>query len=533
MPPPSLALSRTEVLQEAEYRRCRDDFEYFTENFWFVLHPEEGAVLFRMRWYQKEGARAFQEHRQVITLKARQIGWTTLCAAYSFWCAFFHENRTILFLSKKEDDARYILRMVRFGYDRLPSWIKDRGPSSLADNLQSMPFSNGSTIESHPSKSNPARGRTAYLVILDEWAFLENPEDAWSSIQPVIDIGGRMIGLSTANGVGNIFHELWERSVAGTANFKHLFYAWDVVPERDDAWYEHQKRDFMDWQLHQEYPRTPEEAFIRSGNMVFDPEVLLRIEQEDILAPKEQGLLLGMDGGGYTLEWAGVELSIWERPDLEHDYVLGADVSEGLVHGDFSCAYVLDLNTGHIVAAWHGKTDPDLFGDKINDLGRYYWTALLGVEANNHGLTTLTRLRTLHYPRLYTQRDYGRVGNQASDRLGWLTTRINKPLLVGELALAMRTGDLMIPCADALRELKTFTRDERGRMSGSPFDDRVIALGIANQMRKHAHVFPKKRERAAYWTIDWWKDQAKRARESSQAGPIGSTNVRQKQSSEH
>ena len=42
---------------------------------------------------------------------------------------------------------------------------------------------------------------------------------------------------------------------------------------------------------------------------------------------------------------------------------------------------------------WHGHIDPDLFGDELYKLGVFYNYAYLGVENNNHGLTTLKRYK--------------------------------------------------------------------------------------------------------------------------------------------
>ncbi len=137
-----------------------------------------------------------------------------------------------------------------------------------------MSFANGSTITSLPSASDPARGESATLIVVDEWAFLPNPEEAWASIEPVADVGGRIIGLSTANGSGNFFHHLWTGASAGNNKFATMFFPWSASEDRDESWYESKKQSMLAWQLHQEYPSTPEEAFIKSGNPVFDLDML-------------------------------------------------------------------------------------------------------------------------------------------------------------------------------------------------------------------------------------------------------------------
>ena len=61
-------------------------------------------------------------------------------------------------------------------------------------------------------------------------------------------------------------------------------------------------------------------------------------------------------------------LRVWEAPQSNKRYVIGADVAEGLDKGDFSCADVLDED-GDQVAQWHGKIAPDHFGDLLVCLG--------------------------------------------------------------------------------------------------------------------------------------------------------------------
>mgnify|MGYP004259131023 FL=1 len=150
----------------------------------------------------------------------------------------------------------------------------ERGPKSLVEHQQRMGFDNGSQITSMPSASDPARGESATLIVVDEWAFLPNPEEAWASIEPVADVGGRIIGLSTANGSGNFFHDLWVGSSTGSNKFSPMFFPWSATEDRGDAWYQDKVQSMLPWQLAQEYPTTPEEAFIRSGNPVFDLDIL-------------------------------------------------------------------------------------------------------------------------------------------------------------------------------------------------------------------------------------------------------------------
>ena len=267
----------SELRQEAEWRRCVNDESHFLRKYWHIAHPAHGRILFDLRDAQSEALTRWSENRYSLTLKARQIGWTTLVAAHQFWLAFFHADQNIIDLSRTERESVLLLRKSKYGFQHMPDWMLARGPESLVEHQQKMAFSNGSQITSMPSASDPARGESASLVVVDEWAFLPNPEEAWASIEPVADVGGRIIGLSTANGSGNFFHELWVGAETGNNRFHSMFFPWSASEDRDESWYQSKKDSMLSWQLAQEYPSSPEEAFIKSGNPVFDLDVLERM----------------------------------------------------------------------------------------------------------------------------------------------------------------------------------------------------------------------------------------------------------------
>ena len=274
----------TELQREAEWRRCTEDESHFLRRYWHIAHPARGRILFDLRVAQSEALAHWDSNRYSLSLKARQIGWTTLVAAHQFWLAFFRPDQNIIDLSRTERESVLLLKKSKYGFSHLPEWMLERGPEPLVEHQQKMAFGNGSQITSMPSASDPARGESASLVVVDEWAFLPNPEEAWASIEPVADVGGRIIGLSTANGSGNFFHELWVGAQTGSNRFEPMCFPWSASEDRDESGYESKCESMLPWQLAQEYPTTPEEAFIKSGNPVFDLDVL-----EGMNATVEQG----------------------------------------------------------------------------------------------------------------------------------------------------------------------------------------------------------------------------------------------------
>jgi len=475
-----------ELMEEREFRKCAPDtkdpekllkaFIYFCENFWSIRHPERGRIQFEMFEAQIETVESWLSTRYSLILKARQIGFSTLVATYCFWNAAFYPDRPILMLSRTEREAIKLLQKSKYGRQFLPEWMQFRmGPYNATQTK--MEFANGSYIESLPSASDPARGESAYLVVVDELAFLQNSEEAWGAIEPVADVGGRVIMLSTANGEGNLFHRLWVGATTGANRFTPLFFPWSANGRQPD-WYEAKARDTPDWLMAQEYPDNPEDAFLRSGRPVFNLNRLREIEtSKPTRGYLDPSLKFIEDGGA---------LRIWTGPTDNGKYVIGADPSQGMEHGDYASVHVINARNYEVVAHWHGLIDPDLLATEVLDrLGRWYNNALIGVESNNHGLTTLKFLhKNCRYNPIYTERSPKYKKSVPTDTLGFRTTQITKPLMIDELNEALR-GAMTLQCIETLAELRTFTRNEKGKMAGSPHDDRTISLAIANQMLKY------------------------------------------------
>jgi hypothetical protein len=196
---------------------------------------------------------------------------------------------------------------------------------------------------------------------------------------------------------------------------------------------------------------------------------------------------------------------MWAEPVDGKLYSLGVDTAEGLGHGDMSCVQVLRVDNGEQVACYCDRIPPDLIAVIAFRLGRLYNAGLLVVEANNHGIATLNSLRQMGYRSIYRRRQVNRLYNRVTEEYGFKTTRSTKPLIIAGLDEALRGGEVIIREAETIVELKGYVRDEAGRMAGSPFDDRVIALALA----QHGRAFMHLRDSADatsddYMTFAWW-----------------------------
>jgi hypothetical protein len=115
-------------------------------------------------------------------------------------------------------------------------------------------------------------------------------------------------------------------------------------------------------------------------------------------------------------------------------------------------------------------------------------------------------LQKAKYRNIYMQRSPQYKKSVPTDILGFRTTQVTKPLMVDELNEALRTGVMTLYDDETIQELRTFVRNDKGKMEGSPFDDRVISLAIANQMLKHVWL-PQYQvdEGPEFESADWWQ----------------------------
>ena len=162
-----------------------------------------------------------------------------------------------------------------------------------------------------------------------------------------------------------------------------------------------------------------------------------------------------------------------------HDYTVGADSSSGEEGGDPAAVAVFDRDTGEFVAAWHGYQNPVVFAHTIVALARWYNTALLAPEVNNHGHSTLGECKNLQYPRYYVWQRVDRIRNTFTNYLGWWTTWTTRPLLIDTFAHALTEREIVIYHPETVSELLRFQWVSQQRAEGLGHDDLCMSSMIA------------------------------------------------------
>ncbi len=481
------------TIQAAQLLACKENWQFFFEKFYKIAFPGRGAIEFRLRDYQVEVCRTLDKCDRVIGLKARQIGWTTIAMAYVLYDALFNDEHSWLLVSKDEDAAQLMLHKVKYAINRLPKWMKDVLPSWHGTKTE-IEFGNGSRIQAVPATGSTGRGDSVWGVLMDEAAFMEYATEIWGAVEPLAY--GKIMVFSTANGMGNFFHDVWLDSQREDSVWTGLFFPWHVVPDRDEDWYNRKRLGFrgVEWLFFQEYPASPEEAFAKSGRVAFEHGLVdacfVELEPEFRLkySPGQPFSLL-KDG-----EWADIEISVWRPPVQERDernrllrppnYVVAADFAEGLEHGDFTYVTVFNCNAvdGRFeqVAACRSSVPIAYSADLLEQLGNWYFEALIVGERNAAGVMPMEMLgNVLWYPRLYRMDRFGEMPTMEdrTTRYGWFTDRKSKPKMVHDFVLALTEGQVVLHDKDFVLEAQMFVADGKGSYSATPGRHDDVVMG--------------------------------------------------------
>lgn len=311
---------------EAEWRRrtrmdalapYRDDPAAFINASVVIDNAQAGddataTMPFTLWAAQAELVSAIRSERLLLILKARQLGISWLACAYALWLCLFRPGRLVLMFSIGQDESNEMLRRVSVMYHRLPDAVKAALPRKTNENKSELAWANESRIESLPTTRNSGSSYTASLVILDEFAKNQWATELYTAVKPTIDGGGAMLILSSAKGMGNLFHEMCERAMGGLGRFAFRFLPWHAHPHRDDAWYAATAADAVSAALmRQEYPATADEAFQASHAERFLPSILWWDDCADPTLPPldRESVVLALDAGEVSDTFAAVAVS--------------------------------------------------------------------------------------------------------------------------------------------------------------------------------------------------------------------------------
>lgn len=475
---------RSEVIKEIV--ACGDDPIYFIEKYCMVRHPKHGLVPFKLYNYQKDAIRNFINNRNTIVNKARQLGFTTLTAAFIAWLILFHKDKQVLVVSTKAEIAKEMTDRIKVMLNHLPDWLY------LADFVENrahkISLTNGSSVESVARSDDAGRSKSLALLVIDEAAHIRNMDEMWKGLKSTVATGGKTIALSTPKGIGNWFYKIYSDAVAGANDWYPMLVNWWECPEyaydlEDDpetpggktsTWFREFTKDMSPSQVRQELLTE----FLETGDTFFTSQTIKMLAEK----AKHPISRTGRDNAVWT----------WVEPVLGHKYLLSTDTASGAGE-DYSAYHVIDLNTMEVVCEYMGKIQPDLFGDMCIEAAEKYNMAY--IAADNQGSfahAACYHIKNAGYKNMmFFNKDFKMVDRWVAEyeRLapGIPTDVRNRGAMVAKLEEYLRKGLITTYSHRLVNELYTFAIiNGKPQAIKSPgcHDDLIMALALGVWIRE-------------------------------------------------
>ena len=460
------------------YLKCAKDPAHFINQFCTIQHPQRGKIKFKLYPFQYDVLNEYEKNDYNVILKSRQLGISTLSAAYSLWMMLFQNDKNILVIATTKDTAKNLITKVRIMYDALPAWLRT---AIIENNKLSLRFKNGSQIKAIASNESAGRSEALSLLILDEAAFIEKIDGIWAAASQTLSTGGQCIALSTPNGVGNWFHKTWMDAEDHLNDFNFIRLHWTVHPDREQEW-----RDEQDTLLGPSLAAQECDCdFITSGQSVVDGIILEEYREKQVKEPIEKR---GIDSNVW----------IWEPPNYTKDYVVCADVSRG-DSTDYSAFHILDVETLEQVAEYKGRMSTRDYGNLLVNIATEYNNALLVIENNNIGWATIQQVIDREYENLFYMSkdlqvvDVHRQINNKINRMekqlvpGFTITSKTRPLVVSKLEEFFRERAVTVHSQRLIDELFVFIYNgSRAEAMSGYNDDLVMSFAMGLWIRETA-----------------------------------------------
>jgi len=453
-------------------------------------------------------------------LKPGQIGFSTMILAILTVKFLLVPNAWCVCISHEAEATKRLFEKVDFFLSNLPPWLKPfyeakvDTKKNLVNGVMNSRFYIGTA-----GAVAFGRGDTIHYAHLSEVSRWRDSGAVATGIIRAVPVGDPntwIVKETTANGVGTYHHEEYQRAKRREGEFTSHFFPWylhgeytinDIVlidKTEDEIILQRQHPEITDGRLawrrkmvgslnsesgwtpedmfKQEFPCDDVEAFLFTGNPVF-PVAQMQNYKVNTRKPIFVGNLEGVSPHERLDETEKGYLKLWDMPTLGSHYIIAADTAQ---FTDYCSAHIIDRKTWKIIGTFHAQIKANHFGAHLNRIGHFFNKALIVVEDNNMGQSTIDRLVELDYPSLYYRQRFNKETKQTTSEIGFHTDAKTKPLFIGYLQDIVRTEQADIPEKETVDEMMTFVRNDDGSMGASKgnHDDRVMSLAIAYYVMK-------------------------------------------------
>lgn len=495
-------------------QKLKSDAKYFIETFLWVIDQDRKKIPFKFNASQNQYEK--DRSKSDLILKARKHGFSTQIEGYWLHACLFARNVNAVTMSHTWDDTVIHLDRVKYFIDTMGGEALRMEVSLDKENQRELFFPDTNSrywIGTAGSKAF-GRGRDITHLHLSEVAHYRDQGVITGIMEACVPTAWKVME-TTANGVGETFHTLWEGSKKNPSSpWKRHFFAWhdderhvsaplpggepqftkeeeemrfavktknNSLTDKQIYWYRHKKASMVDGSLMaQEYPSNDREAFLVSGSCIFDRDGLAAQEKK-IEEPSWVGFL--RDTGTspeFVVDDSG-PLKIFRTPE-EKRYFIFADVAKGGDAGDRSVAAVFDRGSKNLAALWAGRVEPVEFGRILYGLGLHYNTAKIAVEVwPGPGIATGAKLVDMGYKNLFRRVAWDGEKRADTSDIGWVTDQRSRYDMLATLQDAIKNKWTVLRSREMLDELYNFIRrgDGRAEARAGMHDDCVIAAAGA------------------------------------------------------
>ena len=508
----------------------------------YIVDKKRNTVPFFFNEVQEdfiEKLETLGTNKPFFVLKGRQQGFTSVITAIQLSFAIVRKNFSGFTMADRTDNTMAIFNdKAKVVYDRLPEELK---PSEKFNSRNEMFFDKlNSSWRIATATDQVGRSRTLNFVHFSEVAFYEcNLSDLQAGIGEAITAGAIQVYETTANGFNqakdlwdseschNLFYEWWRSPEYRSTEYEYLETQDPWLIERKKVleakgcdkeqitWYCKKYDSYLDKNtIKQEYPITPTEAFVSSGDCVFDKEAInnqiarcvslqaprrgyFTYKKEAIPIPNSEGVMVDVEWKIKDIEFVESRdgyIFLHEEPrvkvkdgEITHKapYSLGGDTA-GTGKDYFTGKVICNLDDKTVATLHKQYIDEDLYAEQMYCLGKYYHDALIGIEINYSRQPTRILQKKYNYPNLYMRERLDGASDRSVMDYGFETTSRTKPIIIGELVELIRNNPYIEEDIPTLKEMTTFVKKENGKLEAIDgcHDDLVMAKAIAHFISK-------------------------------------------------
>lgn len=487
----------------------------------------------------------------MVCLKARKVGCSTWLASKNLHlCEFVpgtssmvmaHRKDAVVFdilqafIHRYRDDELKTGQHIRYKSQNMIGWDRDHGSRIV--------------MKTAGAKRGSSRSATYHFMHLSEEAWFPRSDEAAAALNAKVKYS-EVWEESTANGHGDMFHTSWRNAlwvedaidllingedlpIAWNGKFR-FFWPWyrddqyrspilefeaenirrtlsprekfliDLGIDLEQLKFRRQKiatecamqqamppEDYFD----QEYPTTPDDAFVSQGINVFSGRAIGELELKD--RKGEYYRIERLDEMDFSIIPVTSELGAnyfrYHEPMAGHQYVIGVDTAEGLTEGDWSVVSVWDRmkgDTAKEVARYRGKHDPEDLAEIAYWLSQIYNDAFIIPEWNPPGNATCIKLHKLGAQNVYHTTNEERVTDRVDPEhftIGFRTSKHTKAMIVSVCQVQMREGKIDLKNTQALEEWRAYRNVNGSTEAPVGMNDDCV---MADAMALWAHFTP-------------------------------------------